>query len=139
VDLLDDRVAAVGRNGCDGVEHLGVGGGEERVEPPEVEQSVLPVSKVLFGVEVGDSAHHEPAVDVVGLLLWSERDERGLGDLGAGDPAAGSLVEDRVGVLDGGPRVVGIDSIAALTRWSIRTVTKTAAPPARAACTGPRP
>jgi hypothetical protein len=33
----------------------------------------------------------------------------------------------------------GIVAIAALTRWSIRTVTETAAPPARAACTAPRP
>lgn len=32
MDLLDDRVMPVGLVGCDGVEDLGVGGGEERVE-----------------------------------------------------------------------------------------------------------
>ncbi len=41
VDLFDDRVSAVGLVGRDGVEQLGVGGGEEGAEPPEVEQDVL--------------------------------------------------------------------------------------------------
>ena len=41
VDLLDDRVAAVGLVRGHGVGHLGVGGGEERVEAPGVEQGVL--------------------------------------------------------------------------------------------------
>ena len=35
VDLLDDRVATVGLVGRDGVEDLGVGRGEEGVEPPD--------------------------------------------------------------------------------------------------------
>lgn len=39
--VLDDRVAAVGLVGRDCVEDLGVGGGEERVEPPELEQRRL--------------------------------------------------------------------------------------------------
>ena len=37
VDLFDDRVAAVGLVGGHGVQGVGVGGGEERVEPPGLE------------------------------------------------------------------------------------------------------
>ena len=47
VDLLDDGVMAVGLVGGDGVEDLGVGGGEERVEAPHVEQGVLAGGLVL--------------------------------------------------------------------------------------------
>jgi hypothetical protein len=47
VDLLDDCVTAVGLVRRDGVEQVGVGGGEERVEPPEVEQGVLAGGAVL--------------------------------------------------------------------------------------------
>jgi hypothetical protein len=50
VGLLDDRVMAVGLVCGHGVEHARVGGGEEGVEPPGVEQRALSVR----GVEVGD-------------------------------------------------------------------------------------
>ena len=76
VDLLDDRVAAVGLVGGDGVE---VGGGEERVETPGVEQGGLPVT--LVRVEVGDAAHHQSARDLLGGLAGAERGEPDLGDL----------------------------------------------------------
>ncbi len=36
-DLFDDRVVPVGLVGGDGVEHVGAGGGEERVEAPHIE------------------------------------------------------------------------------------------------------
>ena len=100
VDLLDDRVLAVGLVRGDGVEDRGVGGGEEGVEAPHVEQGVLPRGLVLLGVEVRDPADHQPARHLVGLLLRGERGERHLGDLSTRDPAAGGLVEDGVGVLD---------------------------------------
>lgn len=44
--------------------------GEERVEPPQVEQSVLAGGTVLLGVEVGDPPHDQPARDLV-CLLWA--------------------------------------------------------------------
>jgi hypothetical protein len=50
VDRLDDRVTAVDLVGGDGV---GVGGGEERMEAPGVEQRDLPGVDAL--VEVGDA------------------------------------------------------------------------------------
>jgi len=43
---------------------------------------------------------------VVGLLLCSERSEADLGNLGPRDPPLAGLVEDGVGVLDRGPRIV---------------------------------
>src|SRR5664280_1782633 len=73
-------------------------GGEERVEPPGLEQGCLPG----VGVEVGDPAHDEPPGDLVGLLLRGERD---LGDLRGRDPHLGGLVEDCVGGLDRRPRI----------------------------------
>src|SRR4051794_4658708 len=73
------------------------------MEPPGVEQGVLSRGAVLGGVEVGDAADHQPARDSVDLPLCGERDERHFGNLGAGDPGSGGRVEDRVGVLDGGP------------------------------------
>ena len=54
VDLLDDRVMAV--RGVRG-DRVQLAGGEERVEPPDVEQRGL--RWVLVGVEVGDAAHHQ--------------------------------------------------------------------------------
>ena len=51
VDLLDDRVPTVGLVRGHGVEHLGVGGGEEGMEPPGVEERLLPV--LGLRVEVG--------------------------------------------------------------------------------------
>ena len=81
-----------------------VGGGEERVEAPGVEQGLLPVARC--GVEVGDAAHHQPALDLLGGLAGAERGESDLGDLGAGDPLLGGFVVDGVGVLDRGPGVV---------------------------------
>jgi hypothetical protein len=82
VDLLDDRVPTVGLARGDGVEDRGVGGDEEPVEPPGVEQGVLAGCFVLLGVEVRDPADHEPAEHVVGLLLRGERGERRFSDLG---------------------------------------------------------
>ena len=74
VDLLDDRVAAVGLVGANGVQ---VAGGEERVETPGAEQGALAV--VAAGVEVGDAAHHQPARDLLGGLSGAKRGERDLG------------------------------------------------------------
>ncbi len=101
VDLFDDRVPAVGLVGGDGVQ---VAGGEERVETPGVEQGGLPVIAAV--VEVGDATHHQPAANLLVGLLGAECGERDLGDLGTGDPSAGGLVVDRVGVFDGRPVIV---------------------------------
>jgi hypothetical protein len=85
VDLFDDRGSAVGLVGRDGVEDGWVGGGEEGVEPSQVEQCVLAGGAVLIGVEVRDPAHHhQPVRDLVGLLFRGERGELDLGDLGPG-------------------------------------------------------
>src|SRR6185312_2378570 len=101
VNLLDDRVAAVGLVGGDGV---GVGVGEERVEAPGVEQGLLAITG--GGVEVGDAAHHQPAGDLLGGLAGAERGEGDLGDLSTRDPSAGVFVVDGVGVFDRSPGVV---------------------------------
>jgi len=102
VDLLDDRVMAV--RGVRG-DHVQLAGGEERVEPPDVEQRGL--RWVLVGVEVGDAAHHQPPGHLLAGLLRAERGEADLGDLGSGDPRVGGLVEDSVGVGDRRPGVLG--------------------------------
>ena len=102
-DRLDDRVLAVDLVGVDGRQ---VAGGEERVEPPDVEQAGL--VRVGGGVDVGDPAHHESAGHVVGLARGGERGETDLGDLCAGDPRLAGVVEDGLRVVDRGPRV-GID------------------------------
>ena len=86
VDLLDDRVPAVGLVRGDGVEHVGVGGGEERVEPPQVEQRVLPGGLAL-GLRSGIRRTTSRPGTLLGLRLCRERGERDLGDLGPGDPA----------------------------------------------------
>jgi hypothetical protein len=104
VDLFDDRVAAVGLVRDHGVGHARVGGGEERVEAPGVEEGVLSV--FVARVEVGDPADHEPPGDLLGGLLRGERGEGNLGDLGAGNPCLGLFVVDGIGVLDGRPGIV---------------------------------
>ena len=78
VDLLDDRVAAVGLVGANGVQ---VAGGEERVETPGAEQGALAV--VAAGVEVGDAAHRQPTGSKLGGLSGAKRGERDRRLLGA--------------------------------------------------------
>ena len=105
MDVFGDRVVSVGFVGRDGVGDLGRGGGEERVEPPQVEQTGLLCW--LFGVEVRDPADHQPTGHLLRLGPGSERCEGDLGDLGPGDPRLGPLVEDGVGVLDRCPPAFG--------------------------------
>ncbi|OLT34758.1 hypothetical protein BJF84_17150 [Rhodococcus sp. CUA-806] len=105
VDLFDDRVPAMDPICIDGVDFGRIGGGEERVESPHVEQ--LPLALILLRSLVRDPPHDQPAWNVVGLLLGGERGERYLGDLGDRDPLLGGVVVDRVGVADGRPCVVG--------------------------------
>lgn len=76
VDLLDDRVPAVGLVRGDGVQGAG---GEERVRPPSVDQGGLP--RRYFGFEVGDAADHQATGDPVSLTPGRERGELDLGDL----------------------------------------------------------
>lgn len=56
MSLLDDCVSAEGLVRRDAVEDLRVGGGEERVEPPHVEQGGLACGPMPLGVEVRDPA-----------------------------------------------------------------------------------
>src|SRR5665647_2163070 len=65
------------------------------------------VAEVPFTAFTSKKRADQPPGDLVGSLLRGERGERDLGDLGLGDPGPGGLVEDRVGVLDRGPGVVG--------------------------------
>ena len=61
VDLLDDCVPTEDLVRGHGVEEVGVGGGEERVEAPYAEQAVLPGGGVLVGTELGDPADDQAA------------------------------------------------------------------------------
>ena len=91
VDLLDDRVSAVGLVRHHGVHVVRVGRGEERVVPPGVEQCRL---LRLCRVQVGDPADHQPSRDAFGFLAGAERGEVDLGDLGFGDQLACGFVTD---------------------------------------------
>jgi hypothetical protein len=61
----------------------------------------LPVVAGL--VEVGDAAHHQPALDLLGGLSGAECGESDLGDLGSGDPPVGGFVVASVGVFERSP------------------------------------
>ncbi len=128
VDLLDDRVSAVGFVRGDGVQGAGR---EERVEPPRVEQGGLPGNG--FGVEVRYPADDEAAQDLLTLLPRGERGEADLGDLGAGDPPSGWSSNTAFGYLIVVHASVGIVAITALMCLVCRTVIDTAAFARRAA------
>ena len=64
----------------DGVHDIGGDGGEERMEPPDVEQGCL--VGVGGRVEVWDAAHDQAARDVLRCPGGCEGGERDLGDLG---------------------------------------------------------
>lgn len=66
VDLLDDRMLAVGFVRGDGVQ---IAGGEEGVEAVRVEQCRLPVAGER--VELADPPHDEAPVNAVRFLLSS--------------------------------------------------------------------
>src|SRR6476646_8688072 len=94
VDLLDDRVPAVGLVRGNGVQSAG---GEERVEPPCVKQRGLAGNG--FEVEVWDPTDHQPARDLLALAARGERNERDLRDLSTGNPPPRWFVEHRLRVL----------------------------------------
>ena len=74
VDVFDDRVAAVGFVRAHGVQVGGVGGGEEGVEAPGVEQGALPGGLLLLGVQVEDAPPGARArVAMAFLTLGSKR------------------------------------------------------------------
>ncbi len=102
--LLDDRVLTVQVVGGDSIEVVGVGGGEERMEPPDIEQRALTL--VFLRSQVGDTPHDRPPGDLMGLLLGGERGERGLGDLRTRDQGVGVLVVEGVGAFDRRPHSV---------------------------------
>lgn len=105
IDLLDDRVSAMNVIISDSIETVFVGGGEERVVPEQIEQSVL--SGNAFGlIQFGDASDHQTARSLQRLLLRSERGERDLSNFSLTDPGPGVLVIDRFGVLDASPCVV---------------------------------
>jgi len=90
---------------------------------------------VLLRVRVGDSAHDQPAGDLLGFRFRAEGGEPGFGDLGA--ETHWPLVSSQIG-WGYSIRVQASSAmllIAVLTRGSSRTVTDTWAPPANAAPT----
>ena len=109
VDLFDDRVVAVGLVRCVGVEHVGGGGGEERVEAPDGERGVgalgdlgtrdpFPGGRVQDRVRVGDRGSHV-GVDAVDGFLHGRVQAHGDRHI----RAAGAGGVDHVGVIEGGP------------------------------------
>jgi hypothetical protein len=89
VDLFDDRVATVGLVRGDGVECVGRGGGEERVEAPQVEQGVVTGGAVASALTSGILRTTSRPGTCSAFFCRAKRDER---DLGAGDhlPVASS-------------------------------------------------
>ena len=125
VDLLDDRVAAVGLLGLD-QQQWAVG--DHGVVAVEAEQLLLirAVSRAagLLGlrVEAFHAAHDQAAGDVVGLGSAGERGVVDLGDLCVADQALLLVVPDRVGIANRGPGSGSIRPIAAVTAGFILAV-----------------
>src|SRR6478735_6022805 len=130
VDLLDDGVSTVGFVRGDGVQGAG---GEERVEPPGVEQGGLPGNG--FGVEVGDPADDEPAGDLLTVLPGLERNEgisaTSAREIQRPDGSSNTAVGYLIVVQASSPIVL----IAALMCLVCRTVMDTTALARRAAAT----
>ena len=96
-DLLDDRVAAVGRLGLD---QRGGVVGEQGVVAPRGEQRVLQLRGVAFGIR--------RTISRAVTCLAAGRDANAVyshfGDLGGGDQFTGVGVGDRPRILDAHPR-----------------------------------
>jgi hypothetical protein len=119
--------------GSQGVGRGRLGGGEERVEPPYINQTVMPGRAMGFGVEVGNASHDQPAGHLISFGLSGERGERYLGNLGPRYPLTRGVVEHGVGVLERGTGLVvdaGDRGVHPLV--PIRVVTDTCVPPASA-------
>ena len=99
VHVFDHRMLAVGFIRVDGA--LGAGG-EERVEPEQVEQGALTGGDGF--VQFRDAAHDQPPENLLAFLLRPERGEGDLGDFRDGDPLSGGFIQDGVGVFDRRPR-----------------------------------
>ena len=133
VDLLDDRVMAVGLVRGDGVEDRG-SAVVKNAWKRQVSNSVsCPVRAVCLGVEVGNPAHDQPAGHLLGLRLGLERGE---GDSATSAreiqlPAAWSKTASvySMGVQASSAMV----AMACLTAGFMGTVTETRAPPLSAA------
>lgn len=104
IDLLDPGMLAMDLIGSDRVQHLGVHGGEERMEMVGVKERQLP-HRGLW-IQFGDTAHDQAPGDLLGLLPGRESGERYLRDLRRRNPCLGVFVIGGVGVLDLGPRVL---------------------------------
>ena len=130
-------MTAVGFVRGDGVQVAAFGGGEERVEASVSNKVACPAP--AWVVQVEDAADHQPAGDLLGLLLGGERGEWDLGD---------SALEIQVSVVCS--KTASVHSIvvraststlaiAALTFVVSRTVTDTSAPARSAAAMVGRP
>ena len=97
-------LGAVGFVGRDGVQNVGVGGGEECMEPVGIEQGFR--SGGILGIQLRNPAHDQTARDTLGFLLRLERREHHFGNLGIGVPFAGFFIEDGVGLFHFRPRVL---------------------------------
>ena len=105
VHLLDDGVLMANFVGAEGIDLVGVGGGEVRVEPPDVAQRALALAWTLGGRRSGMwRITNRPG-------WWSFFREAkavnfDLRDLRPRDSGAGALVVDGVGVLNRRPRAL---------------------------------
>lgn len=136
VDLFDDRVTMVGLVRSDPVEHRRIGGGEERVEPPHVEQAVLPGRPVLLGWKSGMRRTISRSGTWSGLE-WAAKAVNAISATSAREIHCLEVASNTASVYSMGIHTSSaMLAIAALTRLSIRVVTDTCAPPARAGLDG---
>ncbi len=107
VDLLDDRVPAVGLVRGDGVERSAGSAVVKNAWNRHTSNRVsCPAALFVSALKSGIRRTTSRPGTWSAFFLRGERGEGDLGDLGPGDPPAGGLVEDGVGVLDRGPRVL---------------------------------
>ena len=130
VDLLDDRVAAVGLVRGDGVQDSGSVVVKNAWNRHMSNRVSWPAALCFSALRSGIRRTTSRPGHLVGLLLRGERGERDLGDLGPGDPAAGwSRRRRRRCTRWWSTRRRRWRRSPSLTLGSIRTVTDTSAPP----------
>jgi hypothetical protein len=133
VDLLDDRVAAVGLVRGHGVDHFGVAGGEERMEPPGIEQGRLAVS----GVRLRSGMRRTTSRPGTRTLLFCVANAvNGISATSAREIHRPVVLSKTASVYSMcAPRILADGEIAVLIAGNCRTITDTSAPARTAAPT----